>query len=70
MLEDDGLINTRLKEIRIRPLDEVKIKENKLYIQLINLVIPVLLIIAFGIIKNILRKNKYARFTYEPGKKE
>ncbi len=70
MVEDDGLINTRLKEIRIRPLDEVKIKQSKLYIQLINLVVPVLLIIIFGILKSILRKNKYARFTNEPGKKE
>ncbi len=70
LVEDDGLINTRAKEIRIRPLDEVKIKENKLYIQLINLALPVLLIILFGIVKNLLRKNKYARFTYEPGKKE
>lgn len=70
MVEEDGLINTRLKEILIRPLDEVIIKKNKVSIQLINLLLPVLLIIIFGLIKNILRKNKYARFTNGPGKKK
>jgi len=67
MVEDDGLINTRSKEVTIRPLDEIKIKENKLFIQLINVIAPVILIIVFGLIKNILRRNKYARFKDDTG---
>ena len=67
MVEDDGLINTRSKEVTIRPLDEIKIKENKLFIQLINVIVPVILIVVFGLIKNMLRRNKYARFKDDTG---
>lgn len=62
MVEEDGIINTRSKEIKIRPLDSVKLKEQKLTLQLINLVLPILIIIIFGIIKFIMRKRKYASF--------
>lgn len=62
MVEQDGLINTRSKEIMIRPLDQVKTKKDKLLIQLINLIVPVIIIIIFGLLKNIFRRKKYARF--------
>lgn len=62
LLEEDGIINTRSKEVKIRPLDVVKIKNQKLTWQLVNLVLPILLIVLFGIVKFILRKRKYASF--------
>ena len=60
LLEEDGIINTRLNEVRLRPLDKVKIGEYKLVIQLINIVLPIGLLFVFGIIKYVLRKRKYA----------
>ena len=42
LVEEDGIINTRLKEVRIRPLDKVKIGKHKLLIQLINIVLPMI----------------------------
>lgn len=62
LIEEDGIINTRSKEVKIRPLDEVKIKNQKLTWQVINLILPILVIILFGIMKYIIRKNRYAKF--------
>ncbi len=59
LLDDKGLINVRSKEITLRPLDKIKIKEEKKYWQVINLVFPVLLIIVLGVARYQLRKRKY-----------
>lgn len=59
LLDDDGIINTRLKEIKIRPLDKVKVDNEKTYWQVINLLLPLVVLIAFGIGRSILRKRKY-----------
>ena len=61
LLEEDGLIRARGKEIRIRPLDPVKVKEQALRWKLINLLLPLALIAVFGLAKNALRKRCYAR---------
>ena len=62
LVEEDGIINTRAKEVKIRPLDKVKIQSQKLTWQLINLIVPILLLVIFGILKYFLRKRKYASF--------
>ena len=62
LLDEDGIINIRSKEVKIRPLDSVKIKSQKLTWQMINLVLPILIIVIFGIIKYFIRKRKYANF--------
>ncbi len=62
LLDDDGIIQTRAKEIKIRPLDAVKVKNERLTWQVINLVLPILAIILFGIVKYFLRKRRYTRF--------
>ncbi len=61
LLDEDGIINTRLKEIKIRPLDKVRIEEEKLFWQLLNILGPLLVLIAFGIVRAYWRKQKYAR---------
>jgi len=58
LVDEDGLIDTRSKEIKIRPLDKVKVKEEKTKWQLINLVLPVLVLVLFGIAKMVWRKRK------------
>ena len=62
LLEEDGIIHTRSKEIKIRPLDAVKLKDQKVMVQLVNLVLPVLIIAIFGILKFLVRKRRYANF--------
>ncbi len=62
LLDEDGIINARRKEIKIRPLDTVKVREDKTYWQVFNLVTPIVLLIVFGVAKGIIRKRKYTRF--------
>jgi ABC-type uncharacterized transport system involved in gliding motility auxiliary subunit len=62
LLEEDGLINARNKEIRIRPLDKEKIKEERMFWQVINLFLPLLLVVIFGLSRAYWRKLKYSKF--------
>jgi gliding-associated putative ABC transporter substrate-binding component GldG len=58
----NGLIAARNKEVKIRPLDKDKIQSEKLKWQMLNLVVPILLICLFGILKMAIRKKKFASF--------
>ncbi len=60
MVDDSGLIETRSRELKIRPLDRVKVRQERAKWQLINLVLPVLLILIAGVLKWIYRKRKFA----------
>ncbi|GHA61532.1 gliding motility-associated ABC transporter substrate-binding protein GldG [Pontibacter akesuensis] len=62
LLDSEGLINVRSKEIELRPLDRVQVREEKTYWQLLNLVAPIILLGLFGISRYYLRKRKYTRF--------
>ncbi|HEY9045432.1 MAG TPA: gliding motility-associated ABC transporter substrate-binding protein GldG [Ohtaekwangia sp.] len=62
LTEENGLIQARSKQIKIRPLDREKIKQEKVKWQVINLGIPVLLVIVFGVLRAYWRRNKFARF--------
>ena len=62
MLNGEGVISTRAKEVKIRPLDKVKVDENSSFWQLINLIFPLLLLVLIGIVKLIIRKKKYTNF--------
>lgn len=60
LIDEDGLISIRSRELKLRLLDRTKIKEQKLFWQLVNTVVPVVLVIIMGIILYYLRKKKYA----------
>lgn len=62
MLNEDGLILARNKEIAIRPLDPVKLEEERTFWQLINIGLPLLLIVLLGIGHTAWRKYQYTRF--------
>ncbi len=59
LMNEDGVILSRNREITIRPLDKVRIENEKIKWQIINLVIPIFLVILFGIIRHYWRKKKY-----------
>ena len=60
LLEEDALIDVRTRELKMRLLDVQKINRERSFWQILNLVIPVLLVILFGLIKQYRRKKKYA----------
>lgn len=64
LCDDSGLISARNKEITLRLLDKAKIKNNKLQWQLINTIIPILIVLIFAIFKSMHRKSKYTRKKY------
>ncbi len=58
---DSTLLNVRGRQLQIRLLDDKKAKLERTKWQVINLVVPVLLIILLGIILAAIRKAKYAK---------
>ncbi len=62
LTEENGLIKARNKEIKIRPLDKEKIKNERVFWQVINIVAPLLLLIIFGFSRSYWRKLKYSKF--------
>lgn len=61
LLDETGLMNVRAKQITLRPLDRLRVKEERQRWQLINLAAPLLLLLLFGLAKFYLRKSKYER---------
>ncbi|MDO6436301.1 gliding motility-associated ABC transporter substrate-binding protein GldG [Cyclobacterium sp. 1_MG-2023] len=61
MVYPEGIIASKNKEFEIRPLNKVKIKQQRSMWQVINVVLPVLLVIFIGWLKQFLRKRKYVK---------
>ena len=61
LLDDTGLINIRSKEIAVAFLNPEKITEEKTKWQLLNILLPLVLLGVFGFVFNYLRKKKYAK---------
>lgn len=61
LVDDNGIMNLRSRELKLRLLDKARIRNERLEWQLINLVGPVLLVILSGLVYSYFRKRKYAR---------
>ncbi|MEO6902527.1 MAG: gliding motility-associated ABC transporter substrate-binding protein GldG [Bacteroidia bacterium] len=59
LCDDSGLMQVRAKELTLRLLDKKKVKEERFKWQMVNTVLPLLLIILFAIVQYIIRKRKY-----------
>lgn len=59
LCDDSGLIAVRGKDFKLRLLNKSKLQEEKLKWQLVNTVIPVVIIIIFGMLQYYYRKRKY-----------
>ena len=62
LTQENGLIQVRNKEVKIRPLDKVKLKEGRLKWQVLNVATPLVLLISYGILRFYLRKRRFAKF--------
>ncbi len=60
LTDDGGLITLRSKEIKLRLLDKGRLIAEKTKWQLINTLIPLIMLVVFGIFQHIYRKRKYA----------
>jgi len=61
LLDDTGLINIRNKEVSLPLLDKEKVVENYTSSQVITLVVPLGILLIFGLLFTFLRKRKYGR---------
>ncbi len=59
MLDENGILAARGKEIKLRMLDTVRAKEESMKWQLLNIGVPVLLVIFGTVLFNYMRKKKY-----------
>ncbi|MCX6235213.1 MAG: gliding motility-associated ABC transporter substrate-binding protein GldG [Bacteroidetes bacterium] len=61
LCDDSGSIAARTREVKLRLLDKTKISDEKITWQLINILIPILLVGVMGVVQYLIRKRKYSR---------
>ncbi|MFV8376829.1 gliding motility-associated ABC transporter substrate-binding protein GldG [Flavobacterium sp. LB1P62] len=61
LLDDNGLINIRSKDLDLPLLDKEKVYENYSATQFITIGLPILILVLFGVLFTFLRKRKYSK---------
>jgi ABC-2 type transport system permease protein len=61
LVDDNGIMALRSRELKLRLLNSTAIKKEKYKWQLINIAGPVLIVIMAGLLYNFLRRRKYTR---------
>lgn len=61
LIDPEGVITARGKEVKLRLLNTVKAKKEKKKWQLINIGFPLLFLLVFGVIYNLIRRKKYGQ---------
>ncbi len=60
LLDNEGVIEARGREVKLRLLDKVRAKNEKTSWQLFNLGIPLIFLVIFGLVFRFIRKKKFA----------
>jgi ABC-2 type transport system permease protein len=60
LVDDFGVMEARSKEVKLRLLDDVEVKQNKTFWQLVNLLAPLVFVALLGLLYQYFRKRKYA----------
>ncbi|HNP32341.1 MAG TPA: gliding motility-associated ABC transporter substrate-binding protein GldG [Flavobacterium sp.] len=61
LLDDNGLINIRSKEVDLPILDKEKVYASYTQSQVITVAVPIVILLIFGVVFTILRKRKYSK---------
>jgi ABC-2 type transport system permease protein len=61
LIDETQLISIRSRELKIRLLDRKRVEDEKLRWQLLNVMLPILVIVVFGVVKIYLRKRRFAK---------
>ncbi|MCF0200777.1 MAG: gliding motility-associated ABC transporter substrate-binding protein GldG [Bacteroidales bacterium] len=61
LVDGEGIIDIRSRELKVRLLDRTKIDKNRALWQVVNTVVPVALILVLGFVLAIIRKKKYSK---------
>ena len=60
LVDNSGILETRGKDIALRLLDKKKLETDKTTWQLINILLPLLMVIVFGALYQFVRRRKYS----------
>jgi hypothetical protein len=61
MVDNSGILETRGKDYTLRLLDKTGYEDSKTQWQLLNILVPILLVILFIAIYHFLRKRKFGK---------
>ena len=61
LVDGEGLIDIRSRELKVRLLDMTKINQERTKWQVVNTLIPIAIIIALGFVMALIRKKKYSK---------
>jgi len=61
LCDDSGLITVRPREVKLRMLDDAKIKTDRASIQLKNVELPILITVITGLLLTLIRRSRFSR---------
>ncbi len=61
MNDETGIMQLRSRTVQLRLLDKVKLREEKGFWQWLNLVVPLVVVLLFGLVYNVIRTHRYSR---------
>lgn len=61
LIDDNGVITARSKEVKLRPLDTIKTRAERLFWQGLNIGLPLAFLAVFGAITFLVRKQKFQK---------
>lgn len=64
LCDDSGWMELRSREVKLRMLNKTKIRSERLFWQVVNVILPLFLLLVFGLIRFYIRKRKFATFRH------
>jgi ABC-2 type transport system permease protein len=59
LCDDSGLLSVRSREVKLRSLDASIVEAERLKWQLVNIIVPILLVLVFAFAQGYLRRKRY-----------
>jgi ABC-2 type transport system permease protein len=59
--DETGIMQLRSRTVQLRLLDKVKLREDKSYWQWLNMAVPLVVVLLFGMVYNAIRRYRYSR---------
>lgn len=59
LIDEDGVIQAKGKEVKLRPLDKIRTRDERIFWQILNIGLPVVSVLLFGFILQWVRRRNY-----------
>ncbi|MEI6059895.1 MAG: gliding motility-associated ABC transporter substrate-binding protein GldG, partial [Bacteroidota bacterium] len=61
LCDDSGLLSVRSRQVKLRTLDAARVEAERLEWQLVNTIVPILLVLGFAVVQAYMRRRRYTR---------